>query len=344
MELARTIRQNPKLGSPKLLLLTSVGTRGDAKLAQQVGIDGYLTKPVTFSELFGCLSLLMGEAPEADGRSSLVTFHKIAELKSQTRLRVLVADDNHINQKVVSSLLANMGHHADVVGNGKEAIDAYSFIPYDLVLMDLQMPEMDGFESSLRIRTLARMEGRRTAIIAITAHARKEDKEKCIAEGFDDYVSKPILPYELKAAIERTIMEVGSHSSPQSSTQAGSRDAVVDAADALARVEGNKELLGEIQRLFLDQYPKLFAEIHQAFLSADCKALAEASHTLGSSAGQLGAQRALAAARRLEDFGERKDHASVPAALADLEAELKLVESALVQQAYSSPQSRTRAN
>jgi PAS domain S-box-containing protein len=344
MELARTIRQNPKFGSPKLLLLTSVGKKEDAKLAQQVGIDGYLTKPVSFSELFGCLSVLMGETPEGDGHSSLVTFHNIAELKSQTRLRVLVADDNHINQKVVSSLLANMGHHADVVGNGKEAIEAYSFIPYDLVLMDLQMPEMDGFESSLRIRTLARMEGRRTAIIAITAHARKEDKEKCIAAGFDDYVSKPILPYELKAAIERTIIEVGSHSSPQSSTEAGSGDAVVDTADALARVEGNKELLGEIQRLFLDQYPKLFTEIHQAFLSANCKALAEASHTLGSSAGQLGAQRALAAARRLEDFGERKDHASVPAALADLEAELKLVESVLVQQAYSSPQSRTPAN
>jgi CheY-like chemotaxis protein/HPt (histidine-containing phosphotransfer) domain-containing protein len=288
--------------------------------------------------------MLILEAPEANSHGSPVSFHKMAELKSQTRLRVLVADDNHINQKVVASLLANMGHHAEVVGNGKEAIEAFSLIPYDLVLMDLQMPEMDGFESSLRIRTLARMEGRGTPIIAITAHARKEDKEKCMAAGFDDYVSKPILPYELKAAIERTTMKGGSHRSPQSSKQAGSIDAVVDIADALAGVDGNKELLGEIQRMFLDQYPRLLAEIHRAFSSVDCNALAMASHTLGSSAGQLGAQRALAAARRLEDFGERKDHASVPAALADLEAELKLVESVLVQQAYSSPQSRTPAN
>ena len=334
LELARTIRQNPKFSSLKLLLLSSVGKRDDAKLAREAGIDGYLTKPVSLSNLFECLALLMGEASKGDDSNSFVTLHKLAELKSQTRLRVLVADDNHINQKVVASLLENMGHRAEVVGNGKQAVEAYQYIPYDVVLMDLQMPEMDGFEASLQIRTLARMQGRHTSIIAVTAHARKEDREKCLAWGMDDYVSKPINPMELRAVLDRTL------TAPKTISPAAP---LVDSTDvlnlsaAMTQIEGNNELFGEIARMFLAQYPKLLAEIHHASSTLDCAVLTSAVHTLGSSAGQMGAGRALAAARKLEEIGRQEELASVPEALAQLEAEIALVESALVEQGYSSP-------
>jgi two-component system sensor histidine kinase/response regulator len=334
LELARTIRQNPKFGSPKLLLLSSVGKRGDARLAREAGIDGYLTKPVSLSNLFECLAMLMGEASKGDDSNSLVTLHKLAELKSQTRFRVLVADDNHINQKVVASLLENIGHRAEVVSDGKQAVEAYKYIPYDVVLMDLQMPEMDGFEASLQIRRLARTQGRHISIIAVTAHARKQDREKCLAWGMDDYVSKPINPMELRAVLDRT-MTAARTISPVAPL-VDSTD-VLNLSAAMAQIEGNSELFGEIARMFLAQYPRLLAEIHQAFSSSDCAVLTSAVHTLGSSAGQVGAGRALAAARKLEEIGRQEELASAPEALAQLETELALVESALVEQGYLAP-------
>jgi CheY-like chemotaxis protein len=327
IELARTIRKNPRFASLKLLLLTSVGKRGDGALAQQAGFDGYLNKPLGLSQLRECLALMLGQNPTSGSPSSLVTQHSVAELRGQQPLRVLVADDNHINQKVTASLLEKMGHRADVVGNGKEAVEAYKLVPYDVVLLDLQMPEMDGFEACRQIRLLQQNRDHRP-IIAITAHAVNGFKEKCLRAGFDDYVSKPILPLELKAAIERTAKtNGGSYGSALSPNLAGG-DAV-DIVDALARLEGNKELLGEIVQMFLAQYPGLLAEIHQSLSSSDCHALTGTVHTLGSSAGQVGATEALAIARRIEGMGEREDLASVPETLAQLGAELALVASAL---------------
>jgi two-component system sensor histidine kinase/response regulator len=203
-----------------------------------------------------------------------------------------------------------------------------------VVLMDLQMPEMDGFEASLQIRTLARTQGRHISIIAVTAHARKQDREKCLAWGMDDYVSKPINPMELRAVLDRT-MTAARTISPVAPL-VDSTD-VLNLSAAMAQIEGNSELFGEIARMFLAQYPRLLAEIHQAFSSSDCAVLTSAVHTLGSSAGQVGAGRALAAARKLEEIGRQEELASAPEALAQLETELALVESALVEQGYLAP-------
>ena len=189
LDLARIIRQDGKLGSIKLLLLTSMGKRGDGKLAEAAGIDAYLTKPFKFSYLFDCLAVSMGKVSAKAGSSnSLITSHSLNELKAQERLRVLVAEDNHINQKVTVSLLEKMGHRADVAADGKEAVAASQIIPYDVILMDLDMPEMDGYAASLQIHTLDRVRGHHTWIIAVTAHAAKEYREKCLKWGFDDYV------------------------------------------------------------------------------------------------------------------------------------------------------------
>ena len=280
-----------------------------------------------------------GQVHEGDARGPLDMTQMSTKTTPQRRLRILVTDDNPINQKVTTSLVENMGHRADVVSNGKEAVEAFKFIPYDLVLMDLQMPEMDGFEASLQIRLLKNQDGRRTSVIAITAHARKEDQQKCLAWGFDDYVAKPILPAELKAAIERTITKTGSKGASPLPAQANSDGDDIDMADALARVDGDRELLGEIGRMFLAQYPVLLAEIHQALSTAKCAALAGAVHTLASSAGQVGGPRAVRMARQIQEFAESHDLANVPATLAALEAEIELVKSVLVAQGFVAPTS-----
>ncbi|HEX2226000.1 MAG TPA: ATP-binding protein [Candidatus Binatia bacterium] len=323
VELASRIRSDLAAAAPKLLLLTTVGKRGDAKLAEQAGFDAYLSKPVSLSCLSDSLALLMGEAPAAGSSSPLVTRHLVAEVKSQSRVRVLVADDNHINQKVVASLLENMGHRADVVSSGKEALEAFILVPYDVVLMDLQMRELNSSEACRRIRALATDTNRRTSIVAVTAHAMKGDKEKYLAAGFDAYVSKPIDPAELRWVIEKAHMGASTGTPTQPATMPG--DSVLNLAEALARVEGNRDLLAKIARMFLELYPKLLEESHEAVVRADCELLARAARTIASSARQLGAGRVRSAAKKLEEFGRRGDLGQAVGALEALDTEIHLV-------------------
>ena len=331
LDLARTMRSNPKLGQLKILLLTSVGRRGDGDLARQAGIDAYLTKPIRFSLLSDCLALVTGET--GDYPSALVTRHSVAELEMQKRLRLLVADDNHINQKVAVSLLERLGHRADVVNNGQEALDAFIMVPYDAVFMDLQMPQMDGYEASRRIRSQAEKTGRRTLIVAVTAHARTEDKKKCLAAGFDDYISKPIDPKELRVVIERILTSGSSEATTAAVSEAAVAREVLDFSEALSQVEGNKALLDEIVHMYQEQEPKLRDKIHRALANSNYQELADAAHTLASSAGQVGAARAQAAAKNLEHLGRQGELSGLLDALSALEAELERADHAISDQA-----------
>jgi len=276
----------------------------------------------------------MGKAPKSDFSRSLVTRHTLAELAIQQRLRVLVADDNHINQKVTASLLENMGHRADVVGNGKEAIEAFRMVPYDVILMDVQMPEMDGFEASRQIRALEEKTGRHTPVIAITAYARNEDRETCIAAGMDDYISKPIKPQELKAAIACRVAGARTKPLTNAELELAPQPDILNFPQALAQVEGNREILCEIAQIFLDRYPKLLEDAHQACSRSDYRSLRGAAHTLASSVGQLAAQRAFTAAKKLELASTSEAMSGVPEALAGLESELKLLRSAVLDSGY----------
>jgi two-component system sensor histidine kinase/response regulator len=197
----------------------------------------------------------MAAASKSDSSNTLMSGKISAEQDSSHRLRILVADDNHINQKVISSLHNKMGHRADVVGNGKEALEAFKLVPYDIILMDIQMPEVDGLETCRQIRALEVNRGRHTPIIAITAHARKVDRDECLAAGMDDYVSKPINPGDLRAALARRITAAKTipltNPTPEPSTHAD----ILNFSTALSLVDGNRELLCEVARIFLDQYP-----------------------------------------------------------------------------------------
>jgi CheY-like chemotaxis protein/HPt (histidine-containing phosphotransfer) domain-containing protein len=335
-ELAQIIRNHSEFGALKLLLLTSVGKTGAEKLAKAAGVDGYLTVPVNRARLVECLAVLMGQAPKSDSSNILSTRPMLTEHNSSPRLRVMVADDNHINQKVISSLLNKMGHRADVVADGKEALEAFKLVPYDVLLMDVQMPEIDGFEACRQIRALEESKGRHTPIIAITAHARKEDREKCLAAGMDDYVSKPIKPRDLRAALARRMTGARIIPSTNSAPQSPIHGDVLNFSEALSLVGGNRELLCEIARIFLDQYPKLLEKTHQALSQSDFESLGGTAHTLASSVGQLAGQRAFAAAKKLEQVSNEGNQSQASEALAELEWELQLLRSAVSDPAYFS--------
>jgi len=257
MELGRMMQGDPALASMKMVLLTSVGQRGEGKQARAAGFAGYVTKPLRFDQLYECLRRVMGRAEEhrealgarleaEDGEwtkkenfppdvlrltpHALITRHTLTEEKACHKARILLAEDNSVNQKIAVKMLEKLGYRADVVANGQEAVDALERLPYDLVLMDCQMPEMDGYEATEEIRRREALGGRRETydgqtglkefrltpdvsrlpmlhipIIALTANAMQGDREKCLAAGMDDFVTKPVKLEELKEALQRCI-------------------------------------------------------------------------------------------------------------------------------------------
>ncbi len=206
ISLAKVIRSTPALEHTRLVLLTSVGRRGDGERARDAGVDAYLTKPVRQSQLFECLRVVMGKADQPAGTSiPLITRHTLAENQKHSRIRILVAEDNPVNQKLLVRLVEKIGYQATVAKNGVEALIALSELSYDAVLMDCQMPELNGFKTTAAIRQYDQEKGTHTPIIAVTAHEKAGDRERCLTAGMDDYITKPIKLEELKAALERQI-------------------------------------------------------------------------------------------------------------------------------------------
>ena len=197
-ELADEIRRNPGLASTSIMMLTSAGQRGDAARCREVGLEGYLTKPVGQSELRDAI-LRVTSSKHGETKPALVTRHSLREEK---HLRILLAEDNLVNQKLAARLLEKQGHHVTVAGNGREAVDQLEKQGFDLVLMDIQMPEMDGFEATAAIREREKLTAKHVPIIAMTAHAMQGDRERCLAARMDGYVSKPIKLQELIGVIK----------------------------------------------------------------------------------------------------------------------------------------------
>ncbi|MEA3240401.1 MAG: response regulator, partial [Pseudomonadota bacterium] len=204
-ELAKQIKSDPGLKQTHLVLMTSLGKRGDAARMEEIGFEGYLSKPVKQSILFDCLAtILTGKTGEQGGEHrTLITRHSVAERK-RANVRILLAEDNITNQQVALGILKKLGLSADAVANGREALAALKTLPYDLVLMDVQMPEMDGLEATRQIRSgQSRARNQDIPIIAMTAHAMQGDKEKCLDAGMNDYVPKPVAPPVLAEVLEK---------------------------------------------------------------------------------------------------------------------------------------------
>ena len=235
LELARAIKADPVLAPTRLILLTSYGQRGDAAVAHAAGYAAYLSKPVREAQLLACLTTVRTSSA---GQHALVTTHSLTEAAAQATARILVAEDNIVNQKVAVRMLEKLGYRADVVANGREALNALARIPYAVVMMDCQMPEMDGFEATRELRRREAMDmgqevtdsraprpsslaSRHLPIIAMTANAQPEDRDRCLAAGMDDYLSKPVRQEDLKRVLDLWT----SVSCQASATQAGAQNA-----------------------------------------------------------------------------------------------------------------------
>ncbi|MEK7787454.1 MAG: response regulator, partial [Chloroflexota bacterium] len=203
LELARRITADPALRLTRMVLLTSLGRRGDGKAAQETGIAAYLTKPIRPSQLADCLRLILAKSPAlSPAIAPIITRHSLSESRARSKGHILLAEDNPINQKVAVKMIEKLGYRIDVAGNGQEAVEALERIPYGLVFMDCQMPEMNGLDATKAIR-LRESSGRHTPIIAMTANAMQEDRDRCLHAGMDDFVSKPVSAQQLQDILQR---------------------------------------------------------------------------------------------------------------------------------------------
>jgi len=309
-ELARRIRPMAEAAGAIIMMLSSGGTRGDVARCREVGIHVYLTKPVTASDLMDAVMTALGSSAAAVP-APVVTRHSLREARQ--RLRLLVAEDNPVNQKLAVRLLEKRGHEVVVAANGREALDALARGPVDLVLMDVQMPEMDGFEAAAAIRARERAAGSgpRLPIVALTAHAVKGDRERCLAAGMDGYLTKPLQAAALFETIERLAFAKEAPPAPPSAPS-------LDRDTALARCEGDVELLADLAGAFLASAPAQVLAIDEALARGDAKALERAAHALKGAASNFGATGAVEAAFALEGrarAGDLTDAAPLAAAV-----------------------------
>jgi CheY-like chemotaxis protein/nitrogen-specific signal transduction histidine kinase/HPt (histidine-containing phosphotransfer) domain-containing protein len=236
LQLAAAIRAMPATASIPLVMLTSLGQRGHAAAALEAGVAGYLTKPVRESHLKRCLATVLSGGAVSGGKGqahrTLVTRHTLVEARSHARARILLAEDNEVNQRIAVKILERMGCRVDVAANGLKALEALAASHYDLVLMDCQMPQLDGYEATRQLREREGA-GRRTPVLAMTANALAGDRERCIEAGMDGYLTKPIRPDELAAAVSEWL--------PRAEVDLG--DSTSDRADADGPLASSPEVM-----------------------------------------------------------------------------------------------------
>jgi PAS domain S-box-containing protein len=323
---AERMKANPELAGATIMMLTSNNQRNDAARCRELGVAAYLIKPVTQSNLLDTIVTALGaesiaediRAPRADRSAG----------KSRRSFYILLAEDNVVNQKLAIRLLEKQGHRVVLTENGRDALAALEKERFDVVLMDIQMPEMNGFDATRAIRNKERETGLHVPIIAMTAHALKGDRERCLDAGMDDYVSKPIHADQLARAIENLVMRSGVVETEL--VEQASAGEVLDTAAVLARVDGDLELLQYIVELFLEELPKLMGEIRDAVARHDSEALERAAHTLKGSVGNFHANAVVGAAQHLETIAREGDLRGAREALAVLEREAERLKPALI--------------
>jgi signal transduction histidine kinase/DNA-binding response OmpR family regulator/HPt (histidine-containing phosphotransfer) domain-containing protein len=342
-DVAKQILVDGAADAPPIVMLSS-GSAASAEQCRQLGIAACLNKPITQSVLFRLLTTLLGGvdtvSAEADESSK-----SDAGLIPQKTLTILLAEDNLVNQRVARGILEKRGHTVVTVEDGQEAVEAAASQQFDLILMDVQMPKMDGLAATAAIRQAESNHGARTPIIALTAHAMKGDAERCLDAGMDDYLAKPFQPKDLMAAVARCCglanknePDEGRHACGESSSAESSGLIVANAVDCpepatagdtevfdheslLARVENDWDLLMEMIELYLDNSPKLLAEINEAMARGDLVTVERVAHALKGALQNIGASRAAQAAASLEESGRDGDVAASAESLDRLRAE-----------------------
>jgi PAS domain S-box-containing protein len=309
-DLVGEIKRRPDRDAAAIILLTSAGQRGDAARCRELGIAAYLTKPVNQSALLDTILTVVGRAECREP-----TRPEAVEARPETarHLRILMAEDNPVNRTIATTMLTRRGHTVVVAENGEEAVAAFDQHeappPFDLILMDVQMPVLDGLEATGRIRRNERVSGGHIPIVALTARAMAGDRELCLQAGMDDYVSKPLRADELMAAIERVVpAPLAPAREPDGARPDRLRaDATFDPDTAMASVDGDAELLAEVVRIFREEARRTMTEIDRAIRDGEATSLDRAAHRLKGSLATFGARTAAALARQLETMGRSGD-------------------------------------
>ncbi len=315
--LARAIKADNQIADTHLMMMTSMGQRGDAKRLGEIGFEAYLIKPVRQSEMFESISAVLS-AKGLQTEKSMVTRHSIREMRL-TNVRILVAEDNITNQQVALGIIKKLGLSADAVANGLEAVKALELIPYDIVLMDVQMPEMDGYQATQSIRAPeSKVTNRDIPIIALTAHAMLGDREKCVQAGMNDYLSKPIVPQDLAEMLEKwlpnkkkianPLQQIPKAGSPQESAKQEETAApIFDQESFLERAMGDQELANTVIEIFLEDIPPQIQSLKDLFDRGDIAGSGQRAHAIKGAAANVGGEALREVASEIEKAGKAGD-------------------------------------
>jgi two-component system, sensor histidine kinase and response regulator len=299
-QLTERIKAAPNLDGTVILMLTSGDGPGDVERCEKVGGSAHLMKPVKQSELFDAIVAAVGIAPLVE-QTPIDTSPAIAGMR---RLRILLAEDSYANQRLAVGVLTKWGHEVTLACNGQEALDALEKASFDLVLMDVQMPEMDGYQATAVIRQREAQTGSHLPIVAMTAHAMKGDREECLAAGMDGYVAKPIRRTELQHVIDEVL---GANSMSRPSTDKSTDHVILNPHHwqrALETTEGDQALLHHVLCAFTDECPQLLQQIDAAIHASDARKLQQVAHTLKGNLQIFGETRARELVERLEESGK----------------------------------------
>ncbi len=317
-ELGKRVKSSPDLQDIKLIMLSSLGVRTNINKLKEIGFDAVLTKPIRPREIKNAIMAALSNIPVAtiiEPREEPIK--EVRNLFAETRARVLLVEDNVVNQQVALGLLAKLGLSADAVGNGKEAIEAIKTIPYDIILMDVQMPVMDGFEATKIIRTLppelytdaTKRPLASLPIIAMTAHAMQGDREKCLAAGMNDYITKPITPEALATVLKKWLPKDRSNKQNNIKHQANdisisNEKPILDWDGFMKRMMDDKELAVQILDLFVEDAPKQMASFREAFNKKDIELIGRKAHSIKSSAANIGGEVLRETASQIEQLAK----------------------------------------
>ena len=313
LEVAQRINGDPEIADVKMIMLTSIGLRGDAQLVKQSGASAYLTKPTRQSDLYTCLFTVIDEDIQYEEPPQLVTRHSIAEnRRNQLDIHILVVEDNETNQEVVKSMLKKLGCRVSIASNGREAVDAVSENSYNLIFMDCQMPVMDGYQATADIRRLEdKKEGENyTPIIALTANALEGDREKCLTAGMDDYLSKPFKQDEIRKKIEKWSTAASNLFPEDEAVPSVQRSEKKEASSPIDRtvldtlrelqIDGEPDIIKEITDRYLRSSEPLVTNLRQAVIDKNFEVAHNSAHSLKSSSANVGALKLSEVCKELE--------------------------------------------
>ncbi|HLA75762.1 MAG TPA: response regulator, partial [Gammaproteobacteria bacterium] len=345
--LARAIEADTKLGvTPKLILLTAFDVKGQAEKSRRAGFAAYLTKPIKQARLFDCLADLLAPVAGDLVARAVKTPKPAASLipfgSQYHDCIILVAEDNPVNSKLALLQLKKLGLKAEAVANGREAVLASQAANYSLILMDCNMPEMDGYQATKSIRASERLTGKSIPIIAMTANAMGDDRARCLACGMNDYLSKPVSIEQLKVVLGRWLPHsegpapaayapVRAASSPSTVTPLNLSSIDHQVLEGLhgLQIEGTPDVVGELIDIYLADTPLLLQSLHEAIPQGDAQALRRTAHSLKSVSANLGAKRLAALCKELEDMGRSNDLLNAAARLPQVMDEYAAVKQAL---------------